>query len=189
VAEQRPVLRFAHVGSVRAPCELHVGSVRTEVLRPIPRMQRDREAAQRPEQRILAAADIPQPLAGRDPMHRDAGDHEMQEAQRSHEHGEDAENQPDREYRLDHAGDIHPKRRRLKLGRDEKAQRLGHEKLGVDVRDEERPADETHDVEAVERIESLIEPRHRRVPPFPRRFPRPPGSCAARRPAESTPIL
>ena len=43
----------------------------------------------------------------------------------------DAEDQPDREYRLDRAGDVHIGRRRLEAGGDEEAQRLRHEELGV----------------------------------------------------------
>src|ERR1022692_4662557 len=69
-------------------------------------VHRHHDAADGPEHRIFAAADIPQPFALGDTIYRDGGDREVQRRQRGHKGGEYPKDQADREHNLDGAGKI-----------------------------------------------------------------------------------
>ena len=73
---------------------------------------------------------------------------------------QDRKDQTESKKALNDAGSIHPRRRRIEFRRLEEAERLGHKELGVDMRDEEQPADQPQDVEFVGEVEILYQIRH-----------------------------
>src|SRR5262245_65758879 len=92
----------------------------------------------------------------------------MHETKRAGHHRSDRKNQSDGERRLDHAGRVHPTRRRPEFCGDKETERLGDEEFRVNMRDEKQSADQAQYVDAVGEIEILQISGH--SPPRPPRI-------------------
>src|SRR5262249_6319520 len=79
----------------------------------------------------------------------------MHETKRAGQHRKDCENQSDGEECLDHAGRVHPSRRRSEFCGNKETERLGDEEFRVNMRDEKQSADQAQYVDAVGEIEIL----------------------------------
>src|SRR5690606_13400856 len=78
----------------------------------------------------------------------------------------DAQNQPEGDEDLDDAGAVEPDLRRVEFCGDEEAERLGHEELGVDMRNEKERAREAQERYPVRQIEILGNIHPLTPPPF-----------------------
>jgi hypothetical protein len=99
------------------------------------------EAADCPEHTIFEAADIPEPFAIRYLPNRAGRDKKVHKTQQTCIEGQHCKNESDSDNGLDDTGGIHPGGGRMKPRRLEKAESLRHEKLRVNMRNEEESAD------------------------------------------------
>src|SRR5690606_32805105 len=113
-------------------------------------------AAERPEERIFRAAEVPHPLAFGEAPARPCGDEQEYRREQRGEHREDVEHESDRHDDLDRECRIEPCDRRIQAD-------LSHEafdevlvlELHEQVRDEKEPTDDPEDIEAVGQIEAF----------------------------------
>src|SRR5580704_20197 len=103
-------------------------------------MHRHDQTADRPEQAIFEATDIPQPFAVR---HFPDGGGRTQEVEKAKRAGVERQNrkfQSDGDKSFDDASGVHPSRRRIELCGDEESERLRNEEFRIDMRNEEKSA-------------------------------------------------
>jgi len=131
-------------------------------------MHGDDHAADRPEQRIFDAAEIPNPFAAAVAPARPGGDQQEHRGERRDVAGVDGEHQADRADRLDgHAG-IDPRLRRIKPPDAIDLNGPGDVlRLQDEMRNEKQPAEDAQDVEFVGQVEALIKAGHSGSPQVP----------------------
>src|SRR5579871_955737 len=88
------------------------------------RLHRHHDATNRPEQRILTSAYVPQPFASSHAVNRDGCYGQVDCGDQADIERIDGQDEPDRQHDLDDASDIHPGCGRPEFRRDEEAERL-----------------------------------------------------------------
>jgi len=129
-------------------------------------MHGDDHAADRPEQRIFEAGEIPDPFAAAVAPARPGRDQQEHRGERGDVAGVDGEHQADRADHFNgHAG-VDPHLRRIEppdfVDFDGARDVL---RLQDEMRNEKQPADDAQDVEFVGQVEALIKVGHSRSPP------------------------
>src|ERR1700676_1181161 len=104
-------------------------------------MHRHDQTADRPEQAIFEAADIPQPFAVRHFPDGGGRNQEVEKAERAGVERQNREYQSDGKKSFDDAGGVHLSRRRIELCGDEESERFRNEEFRVNMRDEKKSAD------------------------------------------------